>query len=463
MNEKVFLYVRVSTQEQANEGYSVKEQEDRLRNYAKSRGYTVVKVYVDGGHTGANIKRPALQEMIKNINKVDSVIVYKLDRLSRSQKDTLYLIEEVFLKNNVDFVSLSESFDTSTPFGRAMIGILSVFAQFEREQISERTLMGRTARARDGYYHGGDSTKAPTGYDYVDGELLINEYEALCVQYIFSEYLKGKGQATIFEEVEKKFPNVINHLSAIGKILKRSLYKGYVSFGGESYKGRHKPIVSSNDFDNAQLIINKRAAKFTNKSIEPYLLTGLMHCGHCGARLAGKTGKKLKNGNTLRYYVCYTRRGHPKHMMTAENCDKSFERKEVIEQRIIDRVKIISLADLESKEKEIESESRVGQLEEQVSKIDKQIANTVDLFSLGNIPIDILTNKVNDLNKQKESLLGHIEELNHEPVDLTEIKKIIPSLSDFDQWESGAQQVLLVKLIKSITVYNDKTLIDWAF
>ena len=156
MKKRVFLYVRVSTLEQANEGYSIKEQESRLRAYAESKDYQVVKVYTDAGQTGANLNRPAMQEMIKNITSVDLVLVYKLDRLSRSQKDTLYLIEDVFLKNGVDFASLNESFDTSTPFGRAMIGILSVFAQLEREQIKERTHTGRIGRAKEGYYHGGD-------------------------------------------------------------------------------------------------------------------------------------------------------------------------------------------------------------------------------------------------------------------------------------------------------------------
>ena len=94
---------------------------------------------------------------------IDLVVVYKLDRLSRSQKDTLTLIEDCFLSKNVDFISINENFDTSTPFGRAMIGILSVFAQLEKDQITERFTMGRIGRAKSGYFHGGPT--APTGYD----------------------------------------------------------------------------------------------------------------------------------------------------------------------------------------------------------------------------------------------------------------------------------------------------------
>lgn len=114
------------------------------------------------------MNRPALQQMINNIKRknIDTVVVYKLDRLSRSQKDTLNLIEDVFIKNDINFLSLSENFDTSTPFGKAMIGILSVFTQLERMQL------GAIARAKEGYFHGGC---LPIGYEYIDGKLIINE------------------------------------------------------------------------------------------------------------------------------------------------------------------------------------------------------------------------------------------------------------------------------------------------
>ena len=170
----VGIYTRVSTQEQARENYSLGEQEERLRAYCSARDWTVANVYCDGGFSGGDTNRPALQKMINDIErkKIDLVLVYKLDRLSRSQKDTLTLIEDVFIKNKIHFVSISENFDTSTPFGMAMVGILSVFAQLERSQIQQRMELGREARAKEGYFHGGGFI--PIGYDYIDGELVIN-------------------------------------------------------------------------------------------------------------------------------------------------------------------------------------------------------------------------------------------------------------------------------------------------
>ena len=156
MKKRVFIYLRVSTTEQAEEGYSLSEQEYRLRKLCEANDWILVKIYTDGGFSGGNTDRPALQEMIKAIEKgeADMVLVDKLDRLSRSQYDTLHLIKKVFEANNVAFVSRAESFDTSTPFGRAMVGILAVFAELERERIKERMSEGREGRAKEGKWRG---------------------------------------------------------------------------------------------------------------------------------------------------------------------------------------------------------------------------------------------------------------------------------------------------------------------
>ena len=134
----VFCYVRVSTENQL-ENYSIEEQTKRLEAYCLAKGWTIPEVYTDGGFSGGNTNRPALQMMLHDLhsNIAQAVVVYKLDRLSRSQKDTLMLIEDEFLANHVDFISVNENFDTSTPFDRAMIGMLSVFAQLEKDQIVE--------------------------------------------------------------------------------------------------------------------------------------------------------------------------------------------------------------------------------------------------------------------------------------------------------------------------------------
>ena len=152
ITKRVFIYVRVSTVQQAEEGYSIPQQIERLTKYCEAMGWQVVKVYVDDGHSGGSMERPGLQQMFKDIEKghADLVLVDKLDRLSRSQFDTLYMIQKVFDPQNVAFVSRAEAFDTSTAFGKAMVGILAVFAELERSRIKERMIDGKEGRAKEG-------------------------------------------------------------------------------------------------------------------------------------------------------------------------------------------------------------------------------------------------------------------------------------------------------------------------
>src|SRR5699024_2103123 len=149
---RVALYLRVSTKEQT-ENYSLPNQEEKLTAFCKAKDWDIFDIYSDGGFSGADTDRPDLQRMLNDIKqkKIDAVMVYKLDRLSRSQRDTLELIEDHFLKNDVNFISITESLDTTTPMGRAMIGIMSAFAQLEREMIAERMRDGQIRRAQAGY------------------------------------------------------------------------------------------------------------------------------------------------------------------------------------------------------------------------------------------------------------------------------------------------------------------------
>ena len=150
--------------------------------------------------------RPKIKELIKDVkeNKIKTVIVYKLDRLSRSQKDTLYLIEDIFIPNDVDFISLNESIDTSTPYGRAMIGILSAFAQLERENIFMRTRMGMLERVKQGYWPGGGTI--PFGYDYDrKAGILVPNKDAGTVRKVYQLYLKGYSAMKIAEMLDLKY------------------------------------------------------------------------------------------------------------------------------------------------------------------------------------------------------------------------------------------------------------------
>ena len=273
----VACYVRVSTQEQAEHGYSIEEQTERLQGYCKAMGWKVAKVYTDAGYTGANTNRPALCDLVEGANRhlFDAVVVFKLDRLSRSQKDTLTLIEG-FLAHDVAFVSMTENFDTSTPFGRATIGILSCFAQLEREQIKERCSLGREGRAKGGKYRGGGYT--PIGYEYKDGQLIVNESEAAQIRLIHERFQHGDSFRSIAKMMtDKGYTHKYGtwEVYRIARTLKNPLYCGYVTYKGETYKGEHEAIISEECY---QLTLEADKVRNTAKSphVGRSLLGGLL-------------------------------------------------------------------------------------------------------------------------------------------------------------------------------------------
>ena len=251
--KRACLYIRVSTTRQEQEGYSIPLQKERLIAFCKAKGWAVAGVFIDPGHSGSSLDRPGITALMEGVRagKYDVVLVYKLDRLSRSQRDTLFLIEDVFMANGTDFVSMQESFDTSSIYGRAMLGVLSVFAQMERETIAERTLMGRAGRAEDGYWHGGGTD--PIGYDYIDGALVVNEEEAAQVRDVYEMYAAGFSVSEISRRMDGRQTKHgdWSHTSTVGNVLDNPLYAGIVHFDGVQGPGRHTPLVSA-DLDNVQ-------------------------------------------------------------------------------------------------------------------------------------------------------------------------------------------------------------------
>ena len=301
--KRAAIYIRVSTLEQKEEGYSIQAQREKLLLYCKAKEWTVKDIYIDGGYSGSNLDRPDLNRLLNSLEDIDLVLVYKLDRLSRSQKDTLFLIEDKFITSNVDFVSMTENFDTTTAFGRAMIGILSVFAQLERENIRERSKMGRIERAKKGLWAG--PPNPPLGYDLVDSKLIVNDYEAMQVREIFDLYLKGWGKQRITNHFIKKgytnkygdWKNVSSHV--IIRIVTNRSYIGEVSYAKKWYKGIHKPIIDADTFAMANSMQKQRKG---NSTAIKYFLSGLLTCDKCGA------GYIVDSKNDKRYHICKNRK-----------------------------------------------------------------------------------------------------------------------------------------------------------
>ena len=250
--KRACVYTRVSTAEQAMEGYSIEEQERKCKAAIESVGWRYVGTYSDPGVSGRTMDRKGLQEMFSAIKegKIDAIVIFKLDRLSRKQRDTMAIIEDVIIKNEIDLVSLNERLDTSTSWGRAMIGILSSFNQMESENIQMRTEMGRKAKFEKGGYAGG---KPPLGYNVVNGELVINEAEAEIVRKIFELRKTGMTLMAIADKLNEmgyvtKTGNRFAH-SAVQAILKNEpTYRGSYRYGkGKLIEDQHEAILKEDE------------------------------------------------------------------------------------------------------------------------------------------------------------------------------------------------------------------------
>ena len=459
----IFGYVRVSTDNQL-ENYSIDEQIDRLTAYCKAKDWVLVKIYTDGGFSGGNTNRPALRQMLEDIKKVDvdAVIVYKLDRLSRSQKDTLMLIEDEFLSNDVDFISINENFDTSTPFGRAMIGILSVFAQLEKDQITERFTMGRIGRGKAGYFHGGGNS--PHGYDYVNGELIVNEYEAMQIEEIYDLFITGKSINAIAKIMNGKYENRNWTAVAVSNALNNSIYIGKVKFKGTIYDGKHTPIISFDRYKEAQCLLHSQESENekTTSQKSPfragYLLSSLIYCSRCGARYSANHG----------YYKCYSRSKSSVKFITDRNCKNDNWDIEELDTLVIETIRDLvgnkeMIQELTSRPKpNKEFLINTKKINTRIETINKQLCKLIDLYQVGTLPMEILRSKVEGLSQEKNIL---VEKLNNKENKTHAIATFIDTLntfeSHFETFELDAKRMLIATLIERIEIDGNDVQIHW--
>lgn len=458
---KAAIYVRVSTEKQEREGYSIDEQEERLKAYCKAVGIEKYKVYRDPGFSGAKLDRPALLSMIADVkaNKINKVLVYKLDRLSRSQKDTLMLIEDIFLANGCDFVSITENFDTSTPLGRAMIGILSVFAQLEREQIKERMMMGQQARVKQGKYRG--SWRLPLGYDYIDGQLIPNEFEKEQVKFVFEEFVAGKSYHSIAKSLNEKG---MYHKygkwwdTVVRSILSRKTYIGYVSYNGEWYKGTHEPIISEELFEKAQVEFVKREGKYNSTRGNPVsYLGGMIYCKRCGRPYNMTTIHTVKKGKkySYQYYTCLNRTTRRKDNI---HCYNDRWRMEEFDELIFNEIRKLKF----EPSKRSKSPDKAHLIEKQINELNKQLARLADLYTVGEIPINIIQKKTQDISDQKAKLEKEL--LIDTRTSLDEAKEVVASFDDILKNGSLMDVRAAIKsLIDRIEVDGENVYIYWAF
>jgi DNA invertase Pin-like site-specific DNA recombinase len=256
---RVAIYTRVSTEDQAKEGFSLDAQKERLHSYCKARGWTIIKEYIDEGHSGRNIRRPAYQQMLKEKDEWDTILVIKMDRIHRNSRNFMEMMDNL-RKWEKEFTSMQESLDTSTAMGRFVVDIIQRIAQLESEQIGERVYMGMRQKAST--VGGILGFNIPYGYDYIDEELVLNKEEASVVTLIFNEYLNGASIGDIVKELNDK--NITTKhkkrwaRQTVANIIKNPLYCGYTRWEEIVRKGKHIPIVDVPEFNKVQQRIVKQ-------------------------------------------------------------------------------------------------------------------------------------------------------------------------------------------------------------
>lgn len=447
---KVVGYARVSTENQL-ENYSIPQQEQRLTAYALAKGWELCKIFIDGGYSGGNMERPGLQELLHIVEAggVDAVLVYKLDRLSRSQKDTLLLIEDGFLAHGTDFISINENFDTSTPFGRAMIGMLSVFAQLERDQITERFTMGRVGRSRAGYFHGGGNS--PTGYRYEQGELVVDPYQALQVQEAFRLFLDGGTINGVSRQLATQFSPSWTP-GKVRTVLKNDLYTGHVHFKGQSYPGRHPPIIDEESFQLAAKRLAEQSRRGEKSAFRAkYLLSGLLVCGSCGARYAAGHGS----------YRCYSRaKSTPKYIVDP-HCPGPDWPIPQLDSLILGQLQLLlgqpgAAALLESTPA---PPSTTGNIPARLEEISVQQERLAELFQMGLLPKDTLTRRAQALSLEQKTLLAQLELAQPNPPPPGQ--EIETFWRGFFSAEVEIQRAFLAGVIRQIEVEPGRVVIQW--
>ena len=317
------VYCRTSTDENLDQDFNSlhaqKESCDLYIASQRSQGWLPLQdQYDDGGFSGGTLDRPALKRLLRDIEsgRVKVVVVYKIDRLSRSLIDFTKLVE-IFDRHCVSFISVTQSFNTTNSMGRLTLNILLSFAQFERENSAERVRDKVAASRKKGIWMGGFPA---LGYDVENRRLHINQEEANLVKHIFQRFIELGSGTDLVEELNQSGYRTKTWISkstgtlhagrpfdkgVLYRILNNRIYLGEAVHKGTSYPGEHSAILDQSLWDKVHSILSSEPRRkiSTTKKPTPALLKGVLHCRHCGRAMTTSQTKKNR-GKQYRYYLC---------------------------------------------------------------------------------------------------------------------------------------------------------------
>ena len=505
MSKRVAIYCRVSTIEQAEEGYSIDEQNIKIREYCEREGHEIYNLYEDRGISGKNItNRPGIKQLLDDAtkDKFDLVIVWKLNRISRKLLDILNIVE-LLNKYNIAFRSLTESFETETPSGKLQLNIMGAIGEFERETIAENVKLGLTARARDGRWCGG----IVLGYDLVEipneGKkrrntiLKINEAEANTVRRIFDLYSQGYGYKAVVNRVNneghKSKKNRAFAVSTIKEILQNPVYIGKIRYNVRQdwskkrrnninanpilSDGIHEPIIDMETWNKVQVILKERSKKHNKIYDSEFPLTGILRCPVCGAGMTiNRSTSKRKDGTRRinEYYSC----GNWKNKGTAV-CNSNSIRVELADEYVLN--KIMELINDESILRKVidninkNKSTKLKPILEQLEQINKEIEKLTDkknknieLFEDGildkselSIRVKVINDDIEKLKYREQELKQDLQLAEGDPIPFELVNEVMQRFKEvFLNMSTSQQRKQLIHLLVSKITINKEREID---
>lgn len=477
---KAVGYVRVSKEEQAEKDLSIPAQKAKIISYCQSQDWDLIDIYVDDGYSAKDLERPEIRRLIRDCKKkeFEAVIVVKLDRISRNQKDILYLLEDVFAPHNIGFKSVTQSFDTTTAFGKAAIGMLAVFAQLEREQLIERVQDAKKEAAKQGRYMGGP---VPLGYKYnrMAKSIEIDAAQAEIVRLIYEKYLTNEiGCQALAELLDKENfrPPKAKHWShtAVHKILTNPFYAGFIAHKGQLYKGQHPAIIEPDKWQQVQSIMSSR-----NKYLpagRSGLVSGLVICGECGAKMRTKNVwqnyPRTDPKKIIRYYVCYSQDGSVPYLVKDPNCRCGYKHADEIDKEVVRQLMNISInqrlinkvaRELAESDPATTNSRAMVSIKREYESVQKRLNRWYDAFEQGALTPDELMDRIRELRERKailEQRLEAYEAAIEAHAEYTQsVDSFIALLRNFKVlWQEATyeeKKAIVTNLVQAVTVFAD--------
>lgn len=429
---KTAIYIRVSTQEQAKEGYSIPHQKERLFRYCEAMNWEITEIYADEGISGSTIeKRPAATQMLQDAKhkKFENILILRVDRLCRNTKDLLEIVE-ILKKYDVSLNAVDQQIDYKTSIGKMTLTILGTFAEFEHSTIHERTMEGRKQKATQGIKSLG--RRVPFGYDYINGNFVANS-DAQIVKLIFEKVADGYGYNQVATFLRKNNVPTIDKLDwnrlHIKRIINNKIYMGHCVLKlkmvevVDTVATNVESIVNEDLFKQAQKTISYRTnGKTTKYAYDDFIFADVLYCACCGWKMSPKKVKRAEpkvneiklEDRYYRYYKCIYNMCHP-NKQTCKNTKvlnaEKFEKHFLI---YMDYYVIELKKPIKNNKKISTSSMNKETIEIQIKELTQKKAKLLDRYLEGIIDDDSYFAKNNELIEQikiLETKLSFNEEL----------------------------------------------------